>query len=163
MLGRGVPPGQCILIIYLYETHNLQMTEAVDHPAVTELIICTTCRPAGASRDLPAAGEALLEAVQIATWGLDDAQQARIRVRGMACLSGCTRACTVALQAPGKYTYFFGDLVADGVTATQVLACAQLHVYSTDGNLLRKERPERLRSGILARLPPLATIEPAEP
>jgi len=137
------------------------MTEAVDHPAVTELIICTTCRPAGASRDLPAAGEALLEAVQIATWGLDDAQQARIRVRGMACLSGCTRACTVALQAPGKYTYFFGDLVADEVTATQVLACAQLHAYSTEGNLLRKERPERLRSGILARLPPLATIEPA--
>ena len=139
------------------------MTEAVDHPAVTELIICTTCRPAGVSRDLPAAGEALLEAVQIATWGLDDAQQARIRVRGMACLSGCTRACTVALQAPGKYTYFFGDLVADGVTATQVLACAQLHAYSNDGNLLRKERPERLRSGILARLPPLATIDPAGP
>ena len=139
------------------------MTEAVDHPAVTELIICTTCRPAGASRDLPAAGEALLEAVQVATWGLDDAQQARIRVRGMACLSGCTRACTVALQAPGKYTYFFGDLVADGVTAIQVLACARLHVYSTDGNLLRKERPERLRSGILTRLPPLATIDPAGP
>ena len=137
------------------------MTEAVDQSAATELIICTTCRPAGASRDLPAAGEALLEAVQIATWGLEDAQQARILVRGMACLSGCTRACTVALQAPGKYTYFFGDLVADGVTATQVLACAQLHAYSTDGNLLRKERPERLRSGILARLPPLATIDPA--
>ena len=139
------------------------MTEAVDHPTVTELIICTTCRPAGASRDLPAAGEALLEAVQIATWGLDDAQQVRIHVRGMACMSGCARACTVAFQAPGIYTYFFGDLVADEVTATQILACAQLHAYSMDGNLSRKERPERLRSGILARLPPLATIEPAGP
>lgn len=139
------------------------MTEAVDQPAVTELIICTTCRPAGESRDLPAAGEALLEAVQIAAWGLDDAQQARIHVRGMACLSGCARACTVAFQAPGKYTYFFGDLFADEVTATQVLACAQLHAYSADGNLLRKERPERMRSGILARLPPLATIDPAGP
>ena len=139
------------------------MTEAVDHPAVTELIICTTCRPAGVSRDLPAAGEALLEAVQIATWDLDEVMQARIRVRGMACLSGCARACTVAFQAPGKYTYFFGDLVADEVTATQILACAQLHAYSMDGNLSRKERPERLRSGILARLPPLATIDPAGP
>ena len=139
------------------------MTEAVDHPAVTELIICTTCRPAGVSRDLPAAGEALLEAVQIATWGLDDAQQARIHVRGMACMSGCARACTVALQAPGKYTYYFGDLVADDTTAAEVLACAQLHAWSADGNLLRKERPERLRSGILARLPSLATINPAGP
>jgi predicted metal-binding protein len=122
---------------------------------ITELIICTTCRPPGASRDEPAAGEALLEAVQVATWDLDTAQQARIRVRGMACMSGCARACTIALQAPGKYTYYFGDLLADDTTAAEVLACAQLHAYSADGNLLRKERPERLRSGILARLPPL--------
>ena len=144
------------------------MTDAVFLPGArlavaTEIIICTTCRPAAASRDVPAAGEALLEAVQVATWDLDVALQSCIRVRGVACLSGCTRACTVALQAPGKYTYFFGDLVADGVTATQVLACAQLHAYSTDGNLRRKERPERLRSGILARLPPLATLEPGGP
>ncbi|WP_394789246.1 DUF1636 family protein [Rhodoferax sp.] len=131
------------------------MTESVSESAVTELIICTTCRPAGVSRDVPAAGEALLEAVQVATWDLDAAQQARIRVRGLACMSGCGRACTVALQAPGKYTYYFGDLVADEVTAAEVLACAQLHAGSADGNLLRKERPERLRSGILARLPPL--------
>ncbi|MDR7379420.1 putative metal-binding protein [Rhodoferax ferrireducens] len=131
------------------------MTEFVSEPTVTELIICTTCRPAGVSRDVPAAGEALLEAVQVATWDLDATQQARIRVRGLACMSGCARACTVALQAAGKYTYYFGDLVADEVTAAQVLACAQLHADSADGNLLRKERPERLRSGILARLPPL--------
>ena len=134
------------------------MTESVSESTVTELIICTTCRPAGVSRDVPAAGEALLEAVQVAAWDLDDAQQARIRVRGLACMSGCTRACTVALQAAGKYTYYFGDLVADEVTAAEVLACAQLHADSTDGNLLRKERPERLRSGILARLPPLGLM-----
>lgn len=144
------------------------MTDAIFLPGAgpavaTEIIICTTCRPAGASRDVPAAGEALLEAVQVATWDLDVALQSRIRVRGLACLSGCKRACTVAFQARGKYTYFFGDLVADGVTATQVLACAQLHAYSTDGNLVRKERPERLRSGILSRLPPLVTIEPIGP
>ena len=136
------------------------MTEAVflsvkDVAVTTELIICTTCRPAGVSRDVPAAGEALLEAVQVATWDLEAAVQARIRVRGMACMSGCSRACTVTLQASGKYTYYFGDLVADDITAAQVLACAQLHADSADGNLLRKDRPERLRSGILARLPPL--------
>jgi predicted metal-binding protein len=73
----------------------------------------------------------------------------------MACMSGCSRACTIALQAPGKYTYYIGDLLADEETAVQVLACAQLHARSVDGNLQRKDRPERLRSGILARLPPL--------
>ena len=144
------------------------MTDAVFLPgaglaAATEIIICTTCRPAGASRDLPAAGEALLEAVQAATWDLDAALQARIRVRGQACMSGCSRACTIAIQAPGKFTYYFGDLTADETTGAEVLACARLHAYSTDGNLLRKERPERLRNGILARLPPLVTIDPIGP
>lgn len=129
----------------------------------TEIVVCTTCRPAGASRDLPAAGEALLEAVQAATWDLDAALQARIRVRGQACMSGCSRACTIAIQAPGKFTYYFGDLTADETTGAEVLACARLHAYSTDGNLLRKERPERLRNGILARLPPLVTIDPIGP
>jgi predicted metal-binding protein len=36
-----------------------------------------------------------------------------------------------------------------------VLACAALHAASADGNLPRAQRPERLRGGILLRLPPL--------
>ena len=94
---------------------------------------------------------------------MDVALQSRIRVRGMACMSGCARACTVALQAPGKYTYYFGDLVADDTTVAEVLTCAQLHAYSADGNVLRKQRPERLRSGTLARLPPIPVNDPVGP
>jgi predicted metal-binding protein len=163
-LGRRIPTGYSsrlsLIFNYAVQTH-IFMIEAVfrtdtDIAVATEIIICTTCRPAASSRDVPAAGEVLLEAVQVASWELDGAQ--KVRVRGQACLSSCERACTVAFQAPGKYTYFFGDLAADGTTATQLLACAQLHADSTDGNLLRKDRPERLRKGILARLPPFATI-----
>jgi predicted metal-binding protein len=122
---------------------------------VTEVIVCTTCRPAGAARELPPAGLAMLEAVQ--------AMQAQgptthLRVRGIACLSGCSRSCTVALQAFGKHTYFFGDLAADAETAAQVLACARLHAFSADGSLPRNERPERLRNGILAKLPPCLPV-----
>ncbi len=69
-------------------------------------------------------------------------------------MSGCARSCTVAFQALGKSTYYFGDLVADAETAVQVLACARLHADSADGALPRNERPERLRSGILVKLPP---------
>jgi len=122
-------------------------------PSITEVIICTTCRPAGASRELPAAGAELFEAVQMQQL-LQDEPCARVRVRGMACLSSCSRACAVAFQAPGKHTYLFGDLLPDDETARHVLACAALHADATDGNLVRNERPERLRSGILARLPP---------
>jgi predicted metal-binding protein len=126
----------------------MSITEA----SITEVLVCTTCRPAGNTRDLPAAGQALLEAVEEAALSND----AGLRVRGIACMSGCPRACTVALQAPGKHTYYFGDLSADAESAAQVLACAQLHHASSDGSLQRNDRPERLRSGILAKLPPFA-------
>lgn len=121
---------------------------------VTEVIVCTTCRPTGASRELPPAGQSMLEAVQ----ALQDqplyGPAAVLQVRGIACMSGCSRACTVALQAPGKHTYYFGGLAPDGETAAQVLACARQHARSADGSLPRSERPERLRSAILAKLPP---------
>jgi predicted metal-binding protein len=119
--------------------------------SVTEVIVCITCRPAGASRDLPPSGQVLLEAVQALQ---TEAREAGVHVRGIACMSGCARSCTVALQAPGKPTYYFGDLAADAETAAQVLACARLHANRADGALPRSERPERLRSGILAKLPP---------
>ena len=117
----------------------------------TEVPVCTTCRPVGARRGEPAAGQVLWEAVQAA----NAAPQAGVRLRAMACLNSCSRACTVALQAAGKHSYCFGDLQPDATTAAHVLACAALHAASTDGNLPRGERPERLRSGILLRLPPL--------
>lgn len=122
-------------------------------PPMTEVIVCTTCRPAGASRDDPAAGAALFEAVQAAQ-RLDAELRARVQVLGVACMSSCSRACTVALQAPGKHTYLFGDLVSDDETARHVLICAGMHAGSSDGSLARNERPQRMRSGILARLPP---------
>ena len=133
----------------------------------TELIICTTCRPAGAAAELPAAGLLLLQAVQdvqaLQSFEASDGASAAgadfdagIQVRGIACLSACNRACTIALQAAGKHTYCFGDLLPDAETAEHLLACARLHQRSADGTLLRKDRPARLRSGILVRLPPFA-------
>ena len=122
---------------------------------ITELIICTTCRPQGASRAEPAAGELLLEAVQVAQLQDDEGRYAQVRVRGVECMSSCNRACSVAFQAPGKHTYLFGDLAPEAATAEAVLTCATLHASRTDGTLLRGERPERLRNGILARLPPI--------
>lgn len=60
----------------------------------------------------------------------------------------------MAFQAPDKHTYLFGDMQPDEETAQHVLACAALHASASDGNLPRNDRPEQLRSGILARLPP---------
>lgn len=67
------------------------MSEPVS-TTITEVIICTTCRPPGASRDLPAAGADLFEAVQTQQLLHEDRWLA-VRVRGMTSLSSCSRAC----------------------------------------------------------------------
>jgi predicted metal-binding protein len=120
----------------------------------TEILVCVLCRPAELPRDHPRPGRALLEAIE--NIALRD--DLIFAIRPVECMSGCHRYCTVALQAPGKTTYFFGDLPADEASAEQVLACAALHQASGDGFMTRNARPERLREGILARLPaPLPT------
>lgn len=121
---------------------------------MTELIICTTCRPAGNPREQRAAGDVLFEAVQAEQAFGDRPEWAGIRVRGVACTAGCSRACTVAFQAPGKHSYQFGDLQPGPEIASHLLDCAALHHGTPDGNLARDARPALLRNGILCRLPP---------
>ena len=97
----------------------------------------------------------LFEAVQTAQQTDTAGLWEHVRVRGMACLNSCSRACTVAFQAHGKHSYLFGDLMPGAGFAEQVLACARMHADAADGTLVRNERPEGLRNGILAKLPPL--------
>jgi len=119
--------------------------------STTELIVCTTCRRPGQDRALPPDGEALWAEVEAAHAFMDNPMG--LRVRGTACLSACGRSCAVAFQAAGKTTYVFGELSPDAETAQQLLACGRLHAHSPDGVLDRNTRPERLRNGIVARLP----------
>jgi predicted metal-binding protein len=123
----------------------------------TEILVCVLCRPPELPRDHPRPGRALLEAIENIALRDDLA----FAIRLVDCMSGCRRHCTVALQAAGKTTYFFGDLPADETSAEQVLACAALHQASSDGFMAREARPERLREGILARLPAPLTASTA--
>ncbi len=118
--------------------------------APTELLICITCRPQGAPRDGLAAGQTLLQQTQALCPAGDTAA---VRVRSVACMNGCERACTAALQATGKTTYFFGGLEAHAETAAQLLDCARLHAQRADGLMARNDRPQRLRGTLLAKLP----------
>jgi len=127
----------------------------------SELLVCTTCRPAGAARSEPAAGEQLLSQVLGTQAGSAEiaasaaATHGSVVVRGIACLGVCSRSCAIALQAEGKMTYVFGDLAPDAESAAQLLVCAQQHADASDGLLAWASRPERLRRGLVARLPPL--------
>ncbi|MCT7949287.1 DUF1636 domain-containing protein [Ancylothrix sp. C2] len=70
------------------------------------------------------------------------------------CMSACSHACAISFSAPGKYTYLFGDLPVNE-SADAVLECAGLYYSKSDGNLPWSERPEVLKKGIIAKIPPV--------
>ena len=118
--------------------------------SITTLLVCSRCRAEGTDPGAPRAGAELLAATRNAATG-----EPGLRVVGVACLSGCKRACAAALMAPGKVGYLFGDLPPDAAGAVDLIAVALAHAGRGDGVLPRASRPDRLRGGILARLPPL--------
>lgn len=122
---------------------------------VSVLLICTSCRALGSDPVAPRPGIALLAAVQ----AMAPARGGPL-IRGVACLSGCKRPCCVALAAERRVTYLFGDLPADATSAAELLDAARSHAAAPDGWMPRTARPERLRAGILARIPPLQWLTP---
>lgn len=107
--------------------------------------VCTSCRAAeGEGRP----GERLLAGLRAANPPVD------VAIRPVECLSVCKRPCTVALTGPDRYTYVFGDLDADR-DVEALLACAASFGEKEHGFMLWRERPEALRRGIVARIPPL--------
>lgn len=71
-------------------------------------------------------------------------------------MAACGRSCTAALQGPGKHTYLFGELAPDADSIDALLTVAGQHAEPGEGLLAWSRRPERLKSGLIARLPPLA-------
>ncbi len=124
----------------------------------TVVLVCTRCRTEAHDPAAPRCGATLLEAMQHAAKG-DPA----LRVQGIACMSGCTRSCVAAVLGADKVGYLFGDLAPDASSAADLLLLAQLHEARRDGYVARADRPERLRAGIIGRLPPLRWLTSAGP
>lgn len=120
-----------------------------DRPAVT-LFVCTTCRsaPDGA---LPADGVALVEATTALT------APPGIVVKGVRCLANCKRALSAAMVRRDGWTYVFGDLTADA--AADLMEGARLLAEAPDGLMPWRGRPESLKRGMVARIPPLSLPE----
>mgnify|MGYP001160634677 FL=1 len=109
------------------------------------ITVCTSCREAGVERaDAP--GRRLFESITAAAGD-------GIVVRPTQCLSVCKRVCTVSLSAEGGYTFLFGDLDPDR-DAPAIVAMAAACGAADHGFVPWKERPEPLKRGIIARVPP---------
>ena len=75
------------------------------------------------------------------------------------CLSACSQGCSVALSAPGRWSYVYGRL--SEVNAPDIVAGATAYAASSDGIVPWRTRPDIFRKQSLARLPPIAVLPQA--
>ncbi|TGN55935.1 DUF1636 domain-containing protein [Paracoccus liaowanqingii] len=112
------------------------------------LHVCTTCRGTDAAApdaEGPRPGATLLAA-------LADAAPDGVEIRAVECLSACSQGCSVALSAPGKWSYVYGRLMPGD--ADQILSGARAYAATADGIVPWRERPAIFRKQSLARIPP---------
>jgi len=128
-------------------------TPGSEPAAAATIFVCTTCRRKRADvpegYDLPGKDLARILASEVARRGLTE-----LTVTTVECLAVCRRPCTVAFAGPAKWTHLVGDLDAEahvGDIVTAALAFAR----APDGIVPWTERPQSIRNGGLARVPPL--------
>jgi predicted metal-binding protein len=109
------------------------------------LLVCVTCK----SDDGP------LGAGLFAALGERLAGETDIALGAIECLSVCKRPCTVALAAPGKWTYVVGDLMPEA-HLEDIVTAARRYAASPAGIVPWRERPLSFRKGVVSRTPPLA-------
>jgi predicted metal-binding protein len=115
--------------------------------AAPTIYVCTTCKRAGEADSEPRPGALLADATERAADGTD------VLVRRLRCLANCTRGPSAAMRCNGSWTYVFGGLDADCGPA--LVAGAQLLSGASDGIMPWRGRPDVLKRGLTARVPPL--------
>jgi predicted metal-binding protein len=114
--------------------------------------VCATCRAESEPLEPREArsGARLLAALRAAR------TQGDAEVAAIECFSVCKRPCTISFAAPGAWTYVYGDFPAETDPA-EIFAAARLYAAAPQGLIPWRERPVRLKKGVVARLPPLET------
>jgi predicted metal-binding protein len=141
-------PPSCPLAIESVGMSPASMSAPGAEPGAT-IFICVTCRHGDEQGVRP--GKILFDAVEAR---LAAREAGDVALQAVECLSVCKRPCTVALSAPGKWTYVVGDL---DTTAhpDDVIEAAVKFAATPDGIVPWRERPQSFRKGIVSRVPPL--------
>ena len=112
-----------------------------ERATIATIYVCITCRgPSGLAADPPPG--ALVAAATVAA-----ASGTAIAVQPIKCLANCSRGPSAAMRAAASWTYLFGGL--DPAAAP-------------DGILPWRGRPDVLKRGLIARIPPLDFREEPE-
>ncbi|MEM8823723.1 MAG: DUF1636 domain-containing protein [Pseudomonadota bacterium] len=117
----------------------------------TTITICDTCKrddwDAGSG---VTDGEALASLIEMAA---EDAQD--VVTRRHSCLMGCSGACNVTLQAPGKMAYTLGRFDASEEAAEGIVAYAAQHAAAETGVVPFRDWPQAIKGHFVTRHPPL--------
>lgn len=119
--------------------------------ASVTVIVCASCRNEAGSDAHPRAGELLADDTRRA------AADQNIQVRTVECLGNCKRRLSAAMLRDGCWSYVFGDLTA--TSGDDLVTGAKLFATSTDGLIPWRGRPDSLKRGLVARVPPLDLLK----
>lgn len=125
------------------------MTTALTPGAI--IYVCTTCRRNGEDDGERRPGALLAAATQEAATGTG------VVVRLVECLANCKRGPSAAVRCDGSWTYLFGGLDADAGPA--LVDGARLLASAPNGLMPWRGRPEPLKRGLIARVPPIGFAE----
>jgi predicted metal-binding protein len=128
--------------------------ETAARAAIT-IYVCITCRRAGDPEEDVTPGLRLARATARAAEGTG------VAVRKVRCLANCSRGSSAAIRRDGAWTYVFGELDPDR-DASSLVEGAQLFSESYDGLMPWRGRPEALKRGLIARVPPIDFQEDSE-
>jgi predicted metal-binding protein len=112
------------------------------------IYVCITCRRAGDPEEGVRPGLELARATARAADGTG------VTVRQVRCLANCSRACSAAVRRDGAWTYVFGGLEPER-DAEALIDGARLFARAADGLMPWRGRPDILKRGLIARVPPI--------
>jgi predicted metal-binding protein len=122
-----------------------------DALAGVTIIVCASCRDETGSDGHPRAGELLADDTRRA------AASENICIRSVECLGNCKRRLSAAILRDGCWSYVFGDLTM--TSGADLITGAKLFATSTDGLIPWRGRPNSLKRGLVARIPPLDMLK----
>jgi predicted metal-binding protein len=127
-------------------------SDAIGDEAQPTLYVCMSCCRQGttlAPQEIPVDGRRLFDAVKALLAEMGEAAPAR--ALPTLCFANCERGCSVAIGAPGKWSYLLGGLGPEH--AADLLTYAVAYAKAKAGVVLPSGRPVSLQQAVIARFP----------
>ena len=111
------------------------------------IVVCGSCRDDNGSDDRPRPGERLADDARRAAAGTP------FRVETVECLGNCKRRLSASILREGGWSFVFGDLTPS--CGIDLIEGARLLAASQDSLMPWRGRPDSLKRGLVARIPPI--------